>query len=158
MMTMHSAKGLEFPVVFVVGAEEGIFPGIRAIGEQDEMEEERRLCYVAMTRAKERLYLTCAGQRMLFGRTSSNRPSRFLDEIPPEHLERSGRSFLDDGWGGMPSSGPSTPGASPPTADLSRPCRGRTGEERLPALPPQRPRQPASRRETWCGIRPLARG
>ena len=103
MMTMHSAKGLEFPVVFVVGAEEGIFPGIRAIGEQDEMEEERRLCYVAMTRAKERLYLTCAGQRMLFGRTSSNRPSRFLDEIPPEHLERSGRSFLDDGWGGMPS-------------------------------------------------------
>ena len=103
MMTMHSAKGLEFPVVFVVGAEEGIFPGIRAIGEQDEMEEERRLCYVAMTRAKERLYLTCAGQRMLFGRTSSNRPSRFLNEIPPEHLERSGRSFLDDSWGGMPS-------------------------------------------------------
>ena len=97
MMTMHSAKGLEFPVVFVVGAEEGIFPGIRAIGEQDEMEEERRLCYVAMTRAKERLYLTCAGQRMLFGRTSSNRPSRFLDEIPPEHLERSGRSFLEIG-------------------------------------------------------------
>ena len=55
MMTMHSAKGLEFPVVFLVGAEEGIFPGIRAIGETDEMEEERRLCYVAMTRAKEKL-------------------------------------------------------------------------------------------------------
>ena len=105
MMTMHSAKGLEFPVVFVVGAEEGIFPGIRAIGEPDEMEEERRLCYVAMTRAKEKLYLTCAGQRMLFGRTSANRPSRFLEEIPPEHLERSGRNFLDrgDSWGGMPS-------------------------------------------------------
>ena len=105
MMTMHSAKGLEFPVVFVVGAEEGIFPGIRAIGEQDEMEEERRLCYVAMTRAKEKLYLTCANQRMLFGRTSSNRPSRFLEEIPPEHLERSGRNFLDQtsDWGGVPS-------------------------------------------------------
>ena len=105
MMTMHSAKGLEFPVVFVVGAEEGIFPGIRAIGEPDEMEEERRLCYVAMTRAKEKLYLTCAGQRMLFGRTSANRPSRFLEEIPPEHLERSGRNFLDrgDSWGGIPS-------------------------------------------------------
>ena len=104
MMTMHSAKGLEFPVVFVVGAEEGIFPGIRAIGEQDEMEEERRLCYVAMTRAKEKLYLTCANQRMLFGRTSSNRPSRFLEEIPPEHLERSGRNFLDQSsdWGGIP--------------------------------------------------------
>ncbi len=101
MMTMHSAKGLEFPVVFVVGAEEGIFPGIRAIGEAEEMEEERRLCYVAMTRAKKKLFLTCAHQRMLFGRTSANRPSRFLDEIPPEHLERSGRDFLDDspGWG-----------------------------------------------------------
>ena len=105
LMTMHSAKGLEFPVVFVVGAEEGIFPGVRAIGEQDEMEEERRLCYVAMTRAKEKLYLTCANQRMLFGRTSSNRPSRFLEEIPPEHLERSGRNFLDQtsDWGGIPS-------------------------------------------------------
>ena len=105
MMTMHSAKGLEFPVVFVVGVEEGIFPGIRAIGEPAEMEEERRLCYVAMTRAKEKLYLTCANQRMLFGRTSSNRPSRFLEEIPPEHLERSGRNFLDQtsDWGGVPS-------------------------------------------------------
>ena len=110
MMTMHAAKGLEFPVVFVVGAEEGIFPGIRAIGETEEMEEERRLCYVAMTRAKEKLYLTCANQRMLFGRTSSNRPSRFVEEIPPEHLERTGKSYLSDvggeedgGWGGMPS-------------------------------------------------------
>ena len=94
MMTMHSAKGLEFPVVFVVGMEEGIFPGIRSIGDPEEMEEERRLCYVALTRAKERLYLTCAGQRMLFGRTSSNRPSRFAGEIPPELLEQSGRSYL----------------------------------------------------------------
>ena len=91
MMTMHSAKGLEFPVVFVVGVEEGIFPGIRAIGEPEEMEEERRLCYVAMTRAKEKLYMTCASQRMLFGRTNSNRPSRFLGEIPPELVEKSGR-------------------------------------------------------------------
>ena len=103
MMTMHSAKGLEFPTVFVVGMEEGIFPGIRAIGEMEEMEEERRLCYVAMTRAKERLYLTCASQRMLFGRTSNNRPSRFAGEIPAELLEQSGRSYLDpapagDGW------------------------------------------------------------
>ena len=106
MMTMHAAKGLEFPVVFVVGAEEGIFPGIRAIGETEEMEEERRLCYVAMTRAKEELHLSCANQRMLFGRTNANRPSRFVEEIPPEHLERSGRTFLSDPsetWGGMPS-------------------------------------------------------
>ena len=107
MMTMHAAKGLEFPVVFVAGMEEGIFPGIRAIGETEEMEEERRLCYVAMTRAREQLTLTCAGQRMLFGRTSSNRPSRFVEEIPSEHLERSGKTFLSDlgdgDWGGMPS-------------------------------------------------------
>ena len=74
-------------MVFVVGVEEGIFPGIRAIGEAEEMEEERRLCYVAMTRAKEKLYMTCASQRMLFGRTNSNRPSRFLGEIPPEYVE-----------------------------------------------------------------------
>ncbi len=91
MMTMHSAKGLEFPVVFVVGVEDVIFPGIRAIGEPEEMEEERRLCYVAMTRAKEKLYMTCASQRMLFGRTNANRPSRFLGEIPPELVEKSGR-------------------------------------------------------------------
>ena len=110
MMTMHSAKGLEFPVVFLVGAEEGIFPGIRAIGEQEEMEEERRLCYVAMTRAKKKLYITCANQRMLFGRTSSNRPSRFVEEIPPQHLERTGRSARnqyetgEQGWSaGVPS-------------------------------------------------------
>lgn len=90
MMTMHSAKGLEFPNVFVVGCEEGIFPGIRAIGEADEMEEERRLCYVAITRAKRRLYLTCARQRMLFGKTTANRVSRFVDEIPDEHIEKRG--------------------------------------------------------------------
>ena len=88
MMTMHSAKGLEFPTVFLVGAEEGIFPGVRAIGEPEEMEEERRLCYVALTRAKRRLYLTCARQRMLFGRTTSNRVSRFVDEIPEEHIKK----------------------------------------------------------------------
>ena len=101
LMTMHAAKGLEFPVVFVAGVEEGIFPGLRAIGEPEEMEEERRLCYVAMTRAKQKLYLTCAHQRMIFGRTSANRPSRFLDEIPPEHLERSGQSRLEyaSNWG-----------------------------------------------------------
>jgi DNA helicase-2/ATP-dependent DNA helicase PcrA len=90
LMTIHSAKGLEFPRVFVAGMEEGIFPGLRAIGEPDEMEEERRLCYVAFTRAKETLVLTCAHMRMLFGRTSSNRPSRFTDEIPPDCLERTG--------------------------------------------------------------------
>ncbi len=95
MMTIHSSKGLEFPSVFLVGMEETIFPGTRAIGEREEMEEERRLCYVAITRAKRQLFLTCAAQRMLFGRTNTNRPSRFISEIPEEYLEQSGRSLYD---------------------------------------------------------------
>jgi len=90
MMTMHAAKGLEFPTVFVVGMEEGMFPGFRSIGEREELEEERRLCYVAMTRAKEELHLSCAAQRMLFGKTSSNLPSRFIKEIPDEFVEMDG--------------------------------------------------------------------
>ena len=88
LMTMHAAKGLEFPTVFIVGCEEGIFPGLRCIGEPDEMEEERRLCYVALTRAREHLILTCARQRMLFGRTTANRVSRFVEEIPDEDIRK----------------------------------------------------------------------
>lgn len=91
LMTMHAAKGLEFPVVFTVGMEEGVFPGFRSIGEEEELEEERRLCYVALTRAKEKLYLTCAAQRLLFGRTSANLPSRFVKEIPEDRVEFTGR-------------------------------------------------------------------
>jgi DNA helicase-2/ATP-dependent DNA helicase PcrA len=87
LMTMHSAKGLEFDTVFVVGAEEGIFPGVRAIGEPGEMEEERRLCYVAMTRAMRKLYFTSAKRRMLFGRTSASEPSRFVREIRSENID-----------------------------------------------------------------------
>ncbi|NNE96365.1 MAG: ATP-binding domain-containing protein [Acidimicrobiales bacterium] len=82
LMTVHSAKGLEFPVVAVIGMEDGVFPHIRALTEPKEMEEERRLCYVALTRAQERLYLANAQQRMLFGSSQYNPPSRFLDEIP----------------------------------------------------------------------------
>ena len=96
MMTVHAAKGLEFDSVFLVGMEESIFPGMKAIGELDEMEEERRLCYVAITRAKRNLYLTCANQRMLFGRTNANRMSRFISEIPSEYLECSGRKRYDE--------------------------------------------------------------
>ena len=87
MMTMHAAKGLEFPQVFVVGMEEGLFPGNRAMGDGAEMEEERRLCYVAMTRAREKLTLTNARQRTLYGRTTPCMPSRFLKEIPEENME-----------------------------------------------------------------------
>ena len=86
MMTMHSAKGLEFPHVFLVGFEEGLFPGMRAIGEREEMEEERRLCYVAITRAKQTLTISHARQRMLYGRTNAALASRFLKEIPEEDL------------------------------------------------------------------------
>ena len=90
MMTMHSAKGLEFPHVFLVGFEDGLFPGMRAIGDKEEMEEERRLCYVAITRAKETLTISYARQRMLYGRTSSALPSRFLKEIPEECVVKRG--------------------------------------------------------------------
>lgn len=90
MMTMHAAKGLEFPHVFLVGFEDGLFPGMRAIGEHEEMEEERRLCYVAITRAKKTLTVCYARQRMLYGRTNASLPSRFLKEMPEDILERKG--------------------------------------------------------------------
>ena len=90
MMTMHSAKGLEFPHVFLVGFEDGLFPGMRAIGDREEMEEERRLCYVAITRAKQSLTISHARQRMLYGRTSAALPSRFLKEIPEDCIVRKG--------------------------------------------------------------------
>ena len=87
LMTLHSAKGLEFPVVFLVGMEEGIFPGYQSMMEPQELEEERRLCYVGITRAKENLFLTCSKQRTIFGSTSYNPVSRFLQEIPQDLLE-----------------------------------------------------------------------
>lgn len=84
LMTMHSAKGLEFPHVFIAGFEDGLFPGTRAISNAEEMEEERRLCYVAITRAMQTLTITHAQQRMLYGKTTASLPSRFLREIPPK--------------------------------------------------------------------------
>ncbi len=102
LMTLHSAKGLEFPVVFLVGMEEGIFPGYQSIGEPKELEEERRLCYVGITRAKEKLFMTCAKQRTVFGSTSFNAISRFIKEIPAnmldgyEELEQSGNDRFSE--------------------------------------------------------------
>ncbi len=84
MLTAHSSKGLEFPVVFVIGMEEGIFPHQRAMNDNEELEEERRLCYVAMTRAMDRLYMTCATGRLMFGTRRYNPVSRFIDEVPEE--------------------------------------------------------------------------
>ncbi len=88
LMTMHSAKGLEFPNVFIVGAEDGLFPSYRSIGEEEELEEERRLCYVAITRAKRKLTITNARQRMIFGRTQNNLLCRFMEDIPEEYLQK----------------------------------------------------------------------
>jgi DNA helicase-2/ATP-dependent DNA helicase PcrA len=113
LMTLHNAKGLEFPIVFMIGMEEGIFPHSRAV-ESGDVDEERRLCYVGITRAREQLYLTSATRRMLFGESSWNDSSRFLDEIPEEHIDRvvdvaSARDTYSVGSratsGGSPSSG-----------------------------------------------------
>ncbi|GAA2220907.1 DNA helicase PcrA [Streptomyces nogalater] len=87
LMTLHTAKGLEFPVVFLTGMEDGVFPHMRALGQTKELEEERRLAYVGITRARERLYLTRAALRSAWGQPSYNPPSRFLEEIPPAHVE-----------------------------------------------------------------------
>jgi DNA helicase-2/ATP-dependent DNA helicase PcrA len=108
MMTMHAAKGLEYPVVFIVGVEEGLFPHSRALVDANELEEERRLAYVGITRAQERLFLTHAWSRQQFGTTQYNPPSRFLEEIPEELIEHQGnvqnrpkaRTTRDDDWGG----------------------------------------------------------
>ena len=91
-MTLHSAKGLEFPVVFLTGLEDGIFPHIRSLGDPDELEEERRLCYVGITRAQERLYLCHAWSRTLFGATDYYPASRFLNEIPEELVHTFGET------------------------------------------------------------------
>ena len=112
LMTMHCAKGLEFDRVYVTGMDEGVFPGNRAMGEQEEMEEERRLCYVAMTRAKKSLTMTHVRQRMLFGQTEPKMPSRFLEEIPEKNMQWIGKPeprrevrWGDDwsgGWSAVP--------------------------------------------------------
>ena len=105
LMTLHAAKGLEFPAVFLVGMEEGIFPHMRSLTEPAELEEERRLCYVGITRARQRLYLSNAWCRSLYGSTQYNPPSRFLDEIPSELVEEAAasrttgrRSSRSGGW------------------------------------------------------------
>jgi len=90
LMTLHTAKGLEYPVVFIVGMEDGVFPHLRSLGEPDEMEEERRLAYVGITRARERLYLSNAWCRSLWGQTQYNPPSRFLREIPERLISSAG--------------------------------------------------------------------
>jgi DNA helicase-2/ATP-dependent DNA helicase PcrA len=97
LMTLHNAKGLEYPVVFMVGLEEGVFPHLRSLGDSDQMEEERRLCYVGITRARERLYLVNAWSRSLWGNLNYNPPSRFLKEIPEELIHQVGERTAKGG-------------------------------------------------------------
>jgi DNA helicase-2/ATP-dependent DNA helicase PcrA len=99
LMTLHAAKGLEFPVVFMTGLEETIFPHSRALYDQHEMEEERRLCYVGMTRARQELYMTYASSRLLYGGMQHNPPSRFLSEIDGETVTASSLDLATNGLG-----------------------------------------------------------
>ena len=97
---MHSAKGLEFPTVILAGLEEGLFPHSRSTEDEEELEEERRLCYVGMTRARARLVLTGAARRRVFGEYQTSEPSRFIDEVPAELLERVAPTFFGLGYQG----------------------------------------------------------
>ena len=140
LMTLHTAKGLEFPVVFLTGMEDGVFPHMRALGQTKELEEERRLAYVGITRARERLYLTRSTLRSAWGQPSYNPPSRFLEEIPATHLE-----WKRTGAAAPASSGPpprwrprsrrpvraprrrARPGSPPAGPARSRSCHWRSG-------------------------------
>lgn len=102
LMTLHAAKGLEFKAVFMIGMEERLFPHVRSLDDLDGMEEERRLCYVGMTRARERLYLLNARRRYLFGQEQGNQPSRFLKDIPPELLDDEGGMGSNGSGGALP--------------------------------------------------------
>jgi DNA helicase-2/ATP-dependent DNA helicase PcrA len=102
MMTLHSAKGLEFPMVILAGLEEGLFPHSRSSEDVEELEEERRLCYVGMTRARQRLVLTGAARRRIFGEYQSSEPSRFIDEVPAALVERIAPSYSTGYQGNFP--------------------------------------------------------
>ena len=121
-MTLHTAKGLEFPLVFLVGMEEGIFPHSRSLESEEDMEEERRLCYVGITRAMQKLYLCHAQTRMLYGRSNHNSPSRFLKEVPPELLE-------GNGYPGNTQRRPGSLGKPKPIEEISEPALYILGEK-----------------------------
>ncbi|WP_093050541.1 DNA helicase PcrA [Salipaludibacillus aurantiacus] len=133
LMTLHSAKGLEFPVVFLIGLEEGVFPHSRALMEEVEMEEERRLAYVGITRAERHLYMSRARMRTLYGRTNMNPPSRFLSEIPDELVEQA--------------QGGRAQAATPPWMQTSR-SGGGGRQVQSSARPQPQPRKPSPRPQT----------
>lgn len=158
MMTMHASKGLEFPVVILPGFEEGVFPGMQVMYKPEELEEDRRLCYVAITRAREELFITNAVSRMLYGQTTYNRPSRFLNDIPAALLEckdisrratENDRSFggFGGGFGGSSYSGGGryTPAAKPVVMPSAKPV-GSTA--------PKRPAFSTAPTATACTLQP----
>lgn len=130
LMTLHSAKGLEFPVVFMAGMEEGLFPHSRTLMDDEELEEERRTCYVGITRAQKKLYMTYARQRMIFGNITSFPPSRFLSEIPAAYLEEAGSSRAAFGSRGY---------TSKPAQSFSK---AQSAYEILQSMTPQTPKAP----------------
>lgn len=135
LMTLHSAKGLEFPTVFLIGLEEGIFPHSRSLVEEAEMEEERRLAYVGITRAEQQLFITNAQMRTLYGRTSMNPPSRFIKEIPADLLEgieparKSSPLGSSSSFAGKPRQPQSQPQSQPQRKAVMRPATALTGGE-----------------------------
>ena len=146
LMTLHSAKGLEYPVVFLVGAEEGVFPHIRALTEPEELEEERRLAYVGITRAREKLYLSHAWSRTLFGSTQYNPPSRFLDEIPSELVEHMGEGRRTSGRASYRSGGDRRESWTAWTDRMADAGRERIVDAAINAGQRPAPRPPAPRR------------
>ena len=131
LMTLHSAKGLEFPVVFLMGMEEGVFPHSRSLMEEAEMEEERRLAYVGITRAEEELYLSNAQMRTLYGRTSMNPVSRFIAEIPEDLLEDLGQQRRQQMRTPFSSSSSPSPAKQPERRVFSRPVAQSTGGDEI---------------------------
>ena len=172
LMTLHIAKGLEFPAVFLVGMEDGIFPHLRSLGDPVELEEERRLCYVGITRAERHLYVSHAWSRMIFGSTSSNIPSRFLNEIPSELVREVSADSGASRFGGRDRFGGGGSGSGMTAArgrrgdagpERVRPRDGRTGgrvrRPRTPAAGPgDRRRAAGPRGRRQGGAREVGRG